>query len=114
VPPQESLESNAHVQSVVQAALTATAKESDTVKAAAASAAAATAAGAIPAPGAATTNILWVILVSVLGLVVLGAAIAIIVYALENKASPPDILVTVFTTALSGIIGLFVKPPSSP
>ena len=36
-----------------------------------------------------------------------------IIYALENKASPPDILTTVFTTTLSGLIGLFVKQPGT-
>jgi len=29
------------------------------------------------------------------------------------KAAPPDILTTIFTTTLSGLIGLFVKAPSS-
>ena len=36
------------------------------------------------------------ILVSVLSGVVLGSAIAIIIYALGNKAAPPDILTTIF------------------
>jgi hypothetical protein len=53
-------------------------------------------------------------MVSVLGLVILGSTISIVVYALQNKAAPPDILTTVFTTTLSGLIGLFVRPPSSP
>jgi hypothetical protein len=64
-------------------------------------------------PTAATTNILWIILVSVLGTVVLGRAVATIVYVLENKSSPPDILITIITTAFSGLIGLFVRPPST-
>lgn len=98
---------------MVTAALTATAGETDTVKAAAVGGAATAAAGAVPPPTATTTNILWIILISVLSLVVLGSAISMIVYALENKASPPDILITIFTTTLSGLIGLFVKPPSS-
>lgn len=98
---------------MVGAALTATAGQSEAVKAAASGGAAAAAAGAIGTPNTGTTNILWIIVVSVLGLVTLGSAISVVVYTLENKASPPDILVTVFTAALSGLIGLFVRPPSS-
>lgn len=101
------------VQNAVTAALTATANESDAVKAAAAGGAAAATSGAISAPSSSTTNVLWTILVSVLSLVVLGSAISIVFYATENKASPPDILITVFTTTLSGLIGLFVRPPGS-
>jgi hypothetical protein len=102
-----------NVQNAVAAALTATANESDAVKAAAAGGAAAATSGAIAAPSSTTTNVLWTILVSVLSLVVLGSAISIIIYVVENKASPPDILITIFTTTLSGLIGLFVKPPAS-
>jgi hypothetical protein len=99
---------------MVTAALTATANESEAVKSAAVNGAAAAASGAVPPPTGRTANILWTILVSVLSAVVLGSAISIIVYALENKAAPPDILTTIFTTTLSGLIGLFVKSPSSP
>jgi hypothetical protein len=102
-----------HVKNMVSAALQATANETETVKAAAAGGAAAAATGAIGAPSSTTTNILWTILVSVLGLVTLSSAISIVIYALENKASPPDILITVFTTGLSGLIGLFVKQPGT-
>jgi hypothetical protein len=98
---------------MVAAALTATAGESDTVKAAAVGGAATAAAGAVPPPTGRTTNILWIILVSVLSLVVLGSTVSVLVYALANKASPPDILIAIFTTAFSGLIGLFVKPPTS-
>jgi hypothetical protein len=110
VPPAPNAQ---HVQDMVTAALTATTNESDNVKAAAAGGAASAASGAVPAPTGMTTNILWTILVSVLSAVVLGSAISIIVYALGNKAAPPDILTTIFTTTLSGLIGLFVKAPSS-
>ena len=102
-----------NVQDAVTAALTATANETEAVKAAAAGGAAAATSGAIAAPSSSTTNFLWIILVSVLSLVFLGSAISIIVYSAENKASPPDILITVFTTTLSGLIGLFVRPPAS-
>lgn len=102
-----------HVQNVVGAALTATAGQSEAVKAAASGGAAAAAAGAIGTPNTRTTDILWIIVVYILGLVTLGSAISIGVYAFEHKASRPDVLVTVFTAALSGLIGLFVRPPSS-
>lgn len=109
VPPQQNAQ---HVHDMVTAALAATADQTDAVKAAAAGGAASGATSAIPAPSTGTANILWGIVVSVLGLVTLGSAISIIIYALANKASPPDILITIFTTALSGLIGLYVKPPS--
>jgi hypothetical protein len=104
-------QTNVHL--AVADALNATQGENDTVKAAAVSAAASAAAGAIAQPDTRTTQLLWTILVSVLGAVVLASALAAIIYALENKAAPPDVLITIFTTAFSGLIGLFVKPPSS-
>jgi hypothetical protein len=112
VPPQPTAQQ--HVHNMVAAALDATAGQSDAIRAAAAGGAATGATGAVGAPSAGTTNILWTIMVSVLGLVILGSTISIVVYALQNKAAPPDILTTVFTTTLSGLIGLFVRPPSSP
>jgi hypothetical protein len=111
---QVAVDASTHVQNMVGAALAATAGESDTVKSAAVGAAASTATGTIPAPSSRTTNALWIILVVVLGSVVLASAISIVVYAGENKTSPPDVLITVLTTALSGLIGLFVRPPSNP
>jgi len=102
-----------YLHDMVTAALTATAGQSEAVQSAAVNGAATAAAGAVPSPSGKTTNFLWTILVSVLGAVVLASAISIIVYALGNKAAPPDILTTIFTTTLSGLIGLFVKSPSS-
>jgi hypothetical protein len=97
------------IHSAVAAALDATKDETDVVKSAAVSAAVA----AIPPPSARTTSVLWLILVTVLSGVVLASAIASVIYALENKASPPDVLITIFTTSFSGLIGLFVKPPNT-
>jgi uncharacterized membrane-anchored protein len=97
------------VHEAITAALAATAGESDSVKSAAVTAAAAN----IPQPNAKTTNTLWLMLVSVLGLVVLVSAISGVVYALQNKAAPPDVVITIFTTSFSGLIGLFVKPPAT-
>ena len=110
MPPQPNAQ---HVQNMVTAALQATDGQPESVKAAAPGGAAAAATGTIGAPSSTTTNILWTILVSVLGLVTLGSAISMIIYALQYKASPPDILTTVFTTTLSGLIGLFVKQPGT-
>jgi hypothetical protein len=103
-----------HLQDMVSAALTATTNESEAVRSAAVNGAAAAASGVVPPPTGGTTNVLWTILVSVLSAVVLASAISMIIYALGNKAAPPDILTTIFTTTLSGLIGLFVKSPSSP
>jgi hypothetical protein len=110
---------NPDIHSAVTAALAATAGESDTVRSAAVAAAVAAAAtaaagAAVPPPDQGTARILWLILVPVFGLVVLGSAISGFVYALQNKTAPPDIIITIFTTAFSGLIGLFVRPPSSP
>ena len=102
-----------NVATAVADAVTATAGESDTVKSAAVSAAAGAAAGAVPAPSSRTANILWMILVCVLGAVVLASAVSGVVYALANKAAPPDVVLTIFTTSFSGLIGLFVKPPAT-
>jgi hypothetical protein len=102
-----------HLQDMVTAALTATANQPEAVQSAAVNGAATGAAGTVPPPTGMTTNVLWTILVSVLGAVVLGSALSIIIYALGNKAAPPDILTTIFTATLSGLIGLFVKSPSS-
>jgi hypothetical protein len=97
------------VHAAITDALTATAGESDVVKSAAVTAAAAT----ISPPNARTTNILWLMLVSVLSAVVLVSGVSAVVYALQNKAAPPDVVITLFTTAFSGLIGLFVKPPAT-
>jgi hypothetical protein len=103
----------ADVHTAVAAALTATQGETDTVKAAAVSAAASAAAGAVGQPDSRTSQLLWLMLVPILGAIVLASAIGGIVYALENKSAPPDVVITLFTTAFSGLIGLFVKPPST-
>jgi hypothetical protein len=106
-------EPNENVHSAIAGALAATQNAPESVQAAAVSAAAGAASGQIPAPDSKTTQLLWLILVTVLGAVVLASAIAAVAYILANKASPPDLLITIFTTAFSGLIGLFVKPPST-
>jgi hypothetical protein len=98
-----------NVHAAIADALTATEGQSDTVKSAAVTAAAAS----IAPPNSGTTNTLWLMLVSVLSAVVLASTIAGVVYALQNKAAPPDVVITLFTTSFSGLIGLFVKPPAS-
>jgi uncharacterized membrane protein YbhN (UPF0104 family) len=98
-----------NVNTLLTGALTATQGESDAIKMAAIT----TATRTIPRPGAGTANLLWIILVCVLGGVVLASALAGVIYVLENKVAPPDILVTIFTTSISGLIGLFVRPPTN-
>jgi hypothetical protein len=101
------------IHAAVADALAATADQSDAVKAAVAGEAAKAAAGIVPEPGSRTANILWMILVTVLAAIVLASALAGIIYASENKTAPPDVMITIFTTSFSGLIGLFVKPPAS-
>lgn len=66
--------------------------------------------GAISAP--AEVNRLWTILVGGLVVVVvlcLGGVIYTVVDG--NDKTSPDVLVTVFSSALTGLIGLFVRAP---
>ena len=60
-------------------------------------------------PSGAEVNRLWTILVAGLVAVTLIALIGVI-YAVGAGKSP-DVLVTVFTSALTGLIGLFVRSP---
>jgi hypothetical protein len=104
---------NAQVQSAVSGAMAAVAQESDSVKQAiGSSAAAAAAAAAVPAPNERTTSILWIIFVSTLCVAVLVTAVLSAVYMLHNKKAPPDALITVFTSTLTALVGLFVKSPT--
>jgi hypothetical protein len=94
-----------NVQSAISAAVTATAGESDTVKAASAAAAA-----AIPPPPLTDVGALWKMLVGGLLVILLAARIGIIWAVVDKRTT--DVLVTVFTSSLTALIGLFVKSPS--
>ncbi len=92
----------------VQAVLAATEGEDLQVRAAAAGGAA-----SIPSPDAAAVDWLWKALV--LGLVsILVLAIAGVIWTVAdgNDKTTPDVLVTIFTSALTGLIGLFVRSPA--
>jgi hypothetical protein len=65
----------------------------------------------IPAPGRSASDILWVILVT--GLVVLLIlALLGLTHVIGTDVSD-DKIVTVFTTVLAALLGLFVKSPTS-
>jgi len=66
-------------------------------------------------PDQGTTNDLFRMLVSgllVLALVSLGGLIFLTADA--NDATSPDLVLVTFTASLTGLLGLFVKSPSSP
>ncbi len=63
-------------------------------------------------PDQRTTNALWFIVVTGLVLVALAAVAGLIAWT-GNGAAQTDKLVTVITTALAGLVGLFVPSPVS-
>jgi hypothetical protein len=92
----------------VEAALAATEGEPTEVQAAAV-----TGAASVPAPDAVSAGWLWRVLV--LGLVgILGLSLLGIVWTVVdgNNGTSPDVIVTIFSSTLAGLIGLFVKAPS--
>jgi hypothetical protein len=65
---------------------------------------------ALGAPSRSTTDIVWIILVS--GLVVLLIlALLGLIHTIGHNISD-DKVVTIFTTVLAGLLGLFVKSPA--
>jgi hypothetical protein len=90
----------------VQQVLAATKGESDNVKQAAL-----TAVGAqIPPPTWQAANILWVILVTGLAIVLVLSALALM--HVIGTGITEDKIVTVFSTVLAGLLGLFAKSPT--
>jgi hypothetical protein len=74
---------------------------------------AAAATAAIPSPAPADAGMLWKIFVA--GLVaILLIALGGIIYTVAdaNDQTGPDVIVTVFSSVLTGLIGLFVKAPT--
>jgi hypothetical protein len=68
---------------------------------------------AIPAPMAAEVAPLWRILVGGLVLIlVISLGGLILTVADGNEQTSPDVLVTVFTSVLTGLVGLFVRSPA--
>ncbi|WP_190144026.1 hypothetical protein [Streptomyces glebosus] len=66
---------------------------------------------AIPPPSPLTAGRLWMTLVLTLCVILVVDLLAII-YALVDKRDT-DVLVGIFTTALSGLLGLFIRPPAN-
>jgi hypothetical protein len=87
----------------VQLVLNAAANESTSVKEAALSA-------LVPVPGRTAADVVWVMLVGGL-IVILVLAILGLTHVLGHTVSD-DKLVTVFTTVLAGLLGLFARAPS--
>ncbi|WP_328943611.1 hypothetical protein OG259_20645 [Streptomyces sp. NBC_00250] len=79
-------------------------------QAVAASAAAAAVRRLVPLPAEAGTR-LWTMLVGTLCVILLGS-VGCLLYAALNKMET-DMLFTVFSSSLSGLIGLFVPPPTA-
>jgi hypothetical protein len=100
------------VQDAVRDAMEGAAGEAVEVKAAV-GAAAATAATRIPKPTDTEAGVLWTILVTALSVVLVIALAGIIWTVIDAKENTsPDVIVTVFSSALTGLIGLFVKSPA--
>jgi hypothetical protein len=94
----------------IKAALEATTNARPEVQVAAVQAAAA----AIPPPVGADIGWLWKALVSGLIAVLIFALGGIIWTVVDGKDSTsPDVLLTVFSSVLTGLIGLFVKAPGT-
>jgi hypothetical protein len=100
------------VQEAVRDAVQGVSEESSEVKAAV-GAAAATAATRIPDPLPGEVGVLWKILVLALSVVLVIALAGIIWTVVDGKEdTSPDVIVTVFSSALTGLLGLFVKSPA--
>jgi hypothetical protein len=99
----DSIEENA------EEALAATANQPVEVKAAAVGAAIA----AISSPPPPVVAFIWKMLVGGLILALLAALAGIIFVVVDgSESTSPDVIVTVFTSVLTGLIGLFVRSPS--
>ncbi|MCA2216228.1 hypothetical protein [Jidongwangia harbinensis] len=100
------------VQQAVRGAIDGASGETVEVKAAAV-AAAATAASRIPEPPKDEVGVLWRILATALSVVLVVALAGIVWTVVDGKDNTsPDVLVTVFSSALTGFLGLFVKSPA--
>ena len=100
------METSAQRAASVKQVVEATAGENSEVKQAALSALTAP----IPAPTHSAADIVWVVLVT--GLVVLLVlAILGLTHVLGHEVAD-DKIVTIFTTVLAGLLGLFVKSPT--
>jgi hypothetical protein len=67
--------------------------------------------GPVPNPSHSAADILWIILVSGL-VVILVLTILGLTHVIGNNVTD-DKIVTIFTTVLAGLLGLFVKSPTT-
>ncbi len=95
----------------VRDALQATEGETPEVKAAVAAAAAG---AAVPEPSLPSdVGFLWkALVVGMLTILVIALGGIIFTVADGNNATSPDVIVTIFTSVLTGLIGLFVRSPT--
>lgn len=95
----------------VSAALAATAGEDLQVRAAAVGGAAS---AVVPPPAPQDVGWLWrALTVGLVAIMVFALAGIIFVLADGNDKTSPDVLVTIFASVLTGLLGLFVNSPSS-
>jgi len=95
----------ATLETQVREALSATANQSDEVRLAAIKA-------MIQQPDRKTANVLWIVFVAGLTLGMLAALAGILAAVMDgNQMTSADVLVTAFSSILTGLIGLFVKSP---
>ena len=95
----------------IQLAVNAVEGEDSEVKAAAARAAVT---ATISGPPTQDVGVLWRILVGgLVGVLILALGGIIWTVGDGKETTSPDVIVTVFTSALTGLIGLFVKPSGS-
>jgi hypothetical protein len=104
---------DAMVESAVRQVYAATEGMEPQARAAAVAAAAGAAAG-VPSPsGPRVIGFLWRALVLGLLMILAASLFGIIWTVLDGRdKTSPDVLVTVFTAALTGLLGLFVQSPS--
>jgi hypothetical protein len=67
----------------------------------------------IKAPDAGTTSALWLILISGLVAVML-IALGGLIYLIAEEIDGSDVILTVFSSVLTGLIGLFSPRPGNP
>lgn len=93
-----------------ESALAATANQPPEVKAAAVGAAVA---AGVPSPLPSDVAFIWKLLIGGLILALLGALAGVIFVVVDGEETTnPDVIVTIFTSVLTGLIGLFVRSPS--
>ncbi len=65
----------------------------------------------LPAPSPTTTEKLWIIVVVAFAAVLVGAAGALVAFVFLHSEAKPDIILSLFTSAVGFLAGLFVPSP---